>query len=153
MRILKNITTVNEINDKLEFHYCVETVNVPEKFSKCNLDKLKLCELTNEDKWLTSFCDVSEPTSWTGYHEKQSRDKTGNILTINVPLPLIHYKSSFVELQYHLMKKAVDYTKYLNPGQVAVGVSDLPLYALKDPSKWVIRKSLKDTFVSWVVST
>ena len=131
MRILKNITTVNEINDKLEFHYCVETVNVPEKFSKCNLDKLKLCELTNEDKWLTSYCDVSEPTSWTGYHEKQSRDKTGNILTINVPLPLIHYKSSFVELQYHLMKKAVDYTKYLNPGQVAVGVSDLPLYALK----------------------
>ena len=131
MRMLKNITTVNEINDKLEFHYCVETVNVPEKFSKCNLDKLKLCELTNEDKWLTSFCDVSEPTSWTGYHEKQSRDKTGNILTINVPLPLIHYKSSFVELQYHLMKKAVDYTKYLNPGQVAVGVSDLPLYALK----------------------
>ena len=131
MRILKNITTVNEINDKLEFHYCVETVNVPEKFSKCNLDKLKLCELTNEDKWLTSFCDVSEPTSWTGYHEKQSRDKTGNILTINVPLPLIHYKSSSVELQYHLMRVVVDYTKYLNPGQVAVGVSDLPLYALK----------------------
>ena len=29
------------------------------------------------------------------------------------------------------MKVAVDYTKYLNPGQVAVGVSDLPLYALK----------------------
>ena len=26
---------------------------------------------------------------------------------------------------------AVDYTKYLNSGQVAVGVSDLPLYALK----------------------
>ena len=131
MRFLKIFTTVNTINDKLEFHYCVKTANIPEKFSKCNLDKLKLCELTNEDKWLTSFCDVSEPTSWTGYHEKQSRDKTGNILTINVPLPLIHYKSSFVELQYHLMKKAVDYTKYLNPVQVAVGVSDLPLYALK----------------------
>ena len=92
MRFLKIFTTVNKINDKLEFHYCVKTVNIPEKFSKCNLDKLKLCELTNEDKWLTSFCDVSEPTSWTGYHEKQSRDKTGNILTINVPLPLIHNK-------------------------------------------------------------
>ena len=129
---LKTITTVNKINDKLEFYYCVETVNIPEKFSKCNLDKLKLCELTNVDKWLTSFYDdVSEPTSWAGYHEKQFRDKTGNILTINVPLPLIHYKSSSVELQYHLIKVAVDYTKYLNPGQVAVGVSDLPLYALK----------------------
>ena len=29
------------------------------------------------------------------------------------------------------MKVAVDYTKYLYPGQVTVGVSDLPLYALK----------------------
>ena len=47
---LKTFTTVNKINDKLEFHYCVETVNVPEKCSKRNLDKLKLCELTNEDK-------------------------------------------------------------------------------------------------------
>ena len=28
------------------------------------------------------------------------------------------------------MKVSVDYTKYLNTGQVAVGVSDLPLYAL-----------------------
>ena len=54
---LKMFTTVNKINGKLEFHYYVETVNVPEKFSKCNLDKLKLCELTNEDKWLTSFYD------------------------------------------------------------------------------------------------
>ena len=88
--------------------------------------------MTNEDKWLTSFDDdVSESTSWTGYHEKQSRDKTGDILTINVPLPLIHHKSSSVELQYHLMKVVVDYTKYLNPGQVSVEVSDLPLYSLK----------------------
>ena len=66
-----------------------------------------------------------------GSHEKQSRDKTGNILTINIPLSLIHYKSSSVELQYHLMKVAVSYTKYLNPGQVAVGAPDLHLYALK----------------------
>ena len=85
---LKTFTTVNKINDKLEFHYCVETVNVPEKFSKCNLDKLKLCQLTNEDKWLTSFYDdVSKPSSWTGYYEKQSRDETGNILNIDIPLP------------------------------------------------------------------
>ena len=74
---------------------------------------------------------MSEPTSWTGYHEKQSPDKTGNILTINVPLPLIHYKSSSVELPYPLMKVAVNYTKYLNLGQVDVRVSDLLLYALK----------------------
>ena len=74
-------------------------------------------QLTNEDKWLTSFYDnMSEPTLWAGYAEKQSRDKTGNMLTINVSSPLIHYKSSSVELQYHSMKVAVDYTKYLNPG-------------------------------------
>ena len=74
---------------------------------------------------------MSEPTPWTGYHEKQSRDKTGNILDIKSSLLLIHYKSSSVKLQYHLMKVGVDYTKYLNPGQVVVGVSDVPLYALK----------------------
>ena len=92
---------------------------------------MKLCEFTNGEKWLTSFYDdLSEPTSWTSYHEKQSRDKAGNILTINTPLPLIHYQSNSLELQYHLMKVSVDYTKYLNTGQVAVGVSDLPLYAL-----------------------
>ena len=94
---LKTFSTVNKINDKLEFHYCVKTVNVSEKFSKCNLGKLKLCELTNEDKWLTSFYDdVSRPTSWTGYREERLQDKTGNILTINVPLPLIHYKLSSI---------------------------------------------------------
>ena len=74
---------------------------------------------------------MSEPTLWAGYHEKQSRDKSGNILTMNVSLPLIHYKPSPAELQYHLMKVAVNYTKYLNFGQVAVGVYDLPFYALK----------------------
>ena len=46
-------------------------------------------------------------------------------------MPLIHYKPSSVELQYHLMKIVVDYTKYLNSGQVTAGVSYLPLYALK----------------------
>ena len=123
---LKTFTAVNKINYKLEFHYCVETIIVPGKSSKWNLDKLKLWELTNEDKWLTSFYDdVTEQTSWTSYHEKQSQDKTGNILTINVPLPWIHHKSSSAELQYHLMKVPVNYKKYLNPGQVAVGVSDL----------------------------
>ena len=75
-KFLKTFNTVNKINDKLEFHYCVKTVNVSEKFSKCNLDKLKLYELTNEDKWLTSFYDdMSQPTSWTGYHEKQLQVK------------------------------------------------------------------------------
>ena len=44
----------------------METVNNPEKFSKFNFDTLKLCELTNEGKWLTSFYDdVCESTSWT----------------------------------------------------------------------------------------
>ena len=50
---LKTFTTVNKISDKREFHYCVETVNVLEKVFKYNLDKLKLCEFTNEEKWLT----------------------------------------------------------------------------------------------------
>ena len=54
-KFLKTLTTVNKISDKREFHYGVETVNVLEKVSKCNLDKLKLCEFTNEERWLTSL--------------------------------------------------------------------------------------------------
>ena len=92
-------------------------------------------------------------TSWTGYCEKQSPDKTGNILTINVPLPLIHYKSSSVELQYLLMKVAVNYAKYLNPGQVDVGVSDLLLYALKRPIQMAYSGKFEGYFFSLVVST
>ena len=39
-------------------------------------------QLTNEEELLTSFYDdVPEPTSCAGYAEKQSRDKTGNVLT------------------------------------------------------------------------
>ena len=33
---LKTFTTVKKIVDKLEFHYCVETINVPEKFMAAN---------------------------------------------------------------------------------------------------------------------
>ena len=32
-----------------------------------------------------------------------------------VPMPVIHAKSNTIDLQYHLMKTAVEYTQYLNP--------------------------------------
>ena len=71
-----------------------------------------------------------------GRHIKgKARDQSENINTINVPLPLIDYKSSTIELQFHLMKIA-EYTQYLNPGLVAVGFSDQPLYALKKMIQW-----------------
>ena len=44
------------------------------------------------------------------------------------------------------MKVAVDYANYLNPGQVAVGVSDLPLYALKRSIQMAYLKDFEEYF-------
>ena len=128
---LKTFTTINHV-DKIDFRYSVETVNIPDAYSKANFDNLKLRELKNEDEWLRTTLDVnSDPTSWTAHHEKQLRDSSENITTINVPLPLIDHKANALELQYHVMKTSMEYTQYLIPGQVTVCVSDQPLFALK----------------------
>ena len=103
---------------------------------------MKHDQLNNEEAWLIKASQVIEdtatvlPVSWTAHHEDKAWDQSENINTINVPLPLIDYKSSTIELQFHLMKIAVEYTQYLNPGQVAVGCSDQPLYALKKMIQW-----------------
>ena len=106
--------------------------------------------LSEEGEWLASAQsifnedenEIVDQVSWTAYHQSKSRDCGSNIPTVNVLLPLIDYKSSAIELQHHLMKISVAYTNYLNPGQVAVGCSDLPLYALKK----VIQMSCADVF-------
>ena len=84
--------------------------------------------------------------SWTGYHEEKIRDKSDKITTTNVSLPLTNYKSSAIELQYHLMHMAVEYTQYLNPGQIAVGCSDQPLYALKKNIQHTHPNTLRDNY-------
>ena len=127
-------TTVVPIKGKVNATYAVETVSIPDAFRE-DLDTITHHELKNEDNWLEVACgDVEEgsltqPTSWTAHHKSKACDRSENISTINVPLPLINYKSSAIELQYHLMKIAVEYTQH--PGQIAVGCSDQPLYALK----------------------
>ena len=107
-------------------------MSIDDEFRK-HLDEVKLRGLRDEDEWLDAAVEegsLNEPTSWTSHHEAKACDKE-NICTINVPEPLLNYKSSAIELQYHLMKTAVEYTQFLNPGQIAVGRSDLPLYVLK----------------------
>ena len=87
-----------------------------------DLEKMTHVQLNNEEAWLIEASQVIEYTatvlsvSWTVHHEGKARDQSENINTINVPLPLIDYKSSTIELQFHLMKIAVEYTQYLNPG-------------------------------------
>ena len=132
---LASFATVHPIKEKIKdkAFYPVQTTNINEAFRE-TLNGTIECELKNEDEWLdlvTNEDPIAEASSWTSHHEARSRDKSENITTINVPLPLIDYKSSAIELQYHLMKMATEYTNYLNPEQTAVGVSDLPLYALK----------------------
>lgn len=97
--------------------------------------------MQEENMWLGSVCQGLKPNppgnqdvralSWAAYHENKKRDQGSNNKTTIVILPVLTDASHTNEVQYHLMKIAVSYTKYLNPSQTAVGSSDLPLYALK----------------------
>ena len=71
---------------------------------------------------------TNDLTSWTSHQKGKARDKAEDICTINVAQPLINYKSSAIELQYHLMMIAVNIHF---SSQIAVGCPDQPLYALK----------------------
>ena len=51
--------------------------------------------------------------------------------TIIAILPVIDRVSHSNKLQLHLMETSVKYTQFLIVGQVTVGCSDQPLYALK----------------------
>ena len=138
---LDEFKKVNSVSNIGDVFYPLQTVNTSDSIES-DLEKMKHDQLNNEEAWLIEASQVIEdtatvlPVSWTAHHEGKARDQSENINTINVPLPLIDYKSSTIELQFHLMKIAVEYTQYLNPGQVAVGCSDQPLYALKKMIQW-----------------
>ena len=76
-------------------------------------------ELGEENQWLASAVkginrvdhSIDIPISWTEYHTSQSRDKSDDTVTINVLMPVIYAKSNIIDLQYHLMKTAVEYTQ------------------------------------------
>ena len=105
-----------------------------DSYSKTVQEEFKK-QLSEEDQWLKHSVQCigygnESLSSWTAFHSHKNRDMSMNFKTINSVLPLIDYKSNTIELQYDIMATAVDYTKYLNPGQIAVGCSDQPLYAL-----------------------
>ena len=138
---LDEFKKINSVSNMGDVFYPLQTVNTSDSIES-DLEKMKHDQLNNEEAWLIEASQVIEdtatvlPVSLTAHHEGKARDQSENINTINVPLPLIDYKSSTIELQFHLMKIAVEYTQYLNPGQVAVGCSDQPLYALKKMIQW-----------------
>ena len=66
-------------------------------------------------------------------------------------MPCIDYVSHAAELQMHLMRTAIDYTKYLNPSQsTAVGSSDQPLYALKKVIQWACPEEFGDAYFAFM---
>ena len=116
--------------------------------------------MKNKNAWLNETSEASDlfdqpgypgqRISWTAHHASKSRDMSENIYTINVPLSLIDYKSSAIELQYHIMNIAVEYTKYLNSSKIDVGCSNQP-FALKKTIQ-LTYPGLATTFVSLVNS-
>ena len=93
-------------------------------------------QLHEEDEWLIDVCaelqSKDQIESWTSHHASKSRDESAVPRTIICVMPCIDNVSHAPEFQTYLMRIAISYTEYLNPHQtVAVGSSDLPLYALK----------------------
>ena len=135
---LDKFVIVPEINIPKGGFYPIQTVNVLDSKEQ-EFKELEKNELSEENEWLESTQQIfegevnedSDQVSWTAFHQNKARDSGSMIPTVNVPLPLIDYKSSAIELQYHLMQITVEYTNYINPGQIAVGCSDQHLYVLK----------------------
>ena len=122
-----------------------------------NLKKELETQLNEETKWLVNAIECMREeanevkyASWTSFHTSKNRNKSENIPTIHVNLPLLDYKSSEIELQYHLMATAVKYTRFLNPGQVAVGCSDQPLYAIKRTIQWMYPDVFGNTYFAFM---
>ena len=89
--------------------------------------------LIEEYRWLETVVETHKTDSivpsWSKYHSNKEH---------NVPsakgyhslLPLIYAPVHTIASQYHCMNIIMKTIEYLNPGQVAVNVCDLPVYAL-----------------------
>ena len=140
-----NVKTVDKLSAVV---YPILTIN---NIYEEHFDKLKLEHLNEENIWLEKSAeavgnDDVEPLSWTSFHSKEERDKFEDNTTINVLLPLINHKSNTVDTQMHVMMTAMDYTQYLNPGQITVGVADQPLYAIKKQIQFAYPNKFVDYF-------
>ena len=150
---LDAFVNVPELKINTDISCPIQTINIRDS-QQHDFKKIKEEQLREESKWLERALWIFEdnnlsneqPVSWTAYHESKARDKLCKVPSIIVPLPLIDYKSSAPELQYHLMKTSIEYTQYLNPGQIAVGCSDQPLYALKKTIQWAYPDMFGDTY-------
>ena len=119
--------------------YPKENVEIPLNF----YDDLKK-QTAEEIKWAKIVASNIQPdsteanpsVSWTSHHSKENRDKSDKCHTINSSLPLIDHLSHDINFQSHIMKIAMDYTNFLNPGQRTIGCSDCPLYAIKKKLQW-----------------
>ena len=84
---------------------------------------------------LNEVVDGSVTVSWAAYNAKQVRDHDFNI-TVTSMLPLLKDPSQSMSTVKHCLRKLMDVTKFLNPGQVTVTAADQPLYALFKQVQW-----------------
>ena len=153
-----SVPSESQVNSTLAevARFPIQTTNFDDLFQK-ELNCAYKIGVKEEDDWLYAICNTFYPedestdsVSWTAFHGNKKRDKTENQITINAILPVIDHVSHSKELQYHVMKTSVEYTNYLNPGQVTVGCSDQPLYALKKTIQWSCPELFRSSYFAFM---
>ena len=59
---------------------------------------------------------VQQPISWTSHHARLQRSDSSTLPTINTILPVVDHVSNDVDFHLHIMKLAMEYMNYINPG-------------------------------------
>ena len=89
--------------------------------------------LIEEYRWLETVVETHKTDSivpsWSKYHSNKEHN-VSSAKGYHSLLPLIYAPVHTIASQYHCMNIIMKTIEYLNPGQVAVDVCDLPVYAL-----------------------
>ena len=95
--------------------------------------------LIEEYRWLETVVETHQTESiipsWFKYHSNKERN-VPSVKAYHSLLPLIYATFHTIASQYHFMNIIMKTIKCLNPGQVAVDVCDLPVYALTKEAQY-----------------
>ena len=63
---------------------------------------------------------VQQTILWTAHHASMQRSDSSTLPTIKTILPVVDHVSNDIDFQFHVMKLAMEYMNYINPGHTTV---------------------------------
>ena len=75
--------------------------------------------------------------TWRSFFKERQKDMVSDALPgLSSILPLFHEKAATPAMVKHAMDVFIEITKFLNPGQIPVCATDLPIYAIGKHFQW-----------------